>query len=242
MTSRLCRLCLPLADGAVGHDVAAGALPLDLAAAEPPLPASVMRSAGCSACWWLAALTLAAALAALPLIVAARLPLPARRRDPGGRTAQRRAAVVRLVIEAALIAAAAGGLIVAREQGVASVSQDVLTSAAPALVAIPAGIITLRCYPLVARWLLRAAGMGRGAVAYIGLARAARSSLIAILPAFALVLVLATISFGGLVRAAITRGEVAGVLAAGRRRCGDRHRELLAGGDTGHPAGARGRA
>src|SRR6185312_14664664 len=75
--------------------------------------------------------------------------------------------------------------------------------------AIPAGIVALRCYPLVARGLLRAAGMSRGAVAYIGLARAARSSLIAILPAFALVLVLATISFGGLVRAAITRGEVA---------------------------------
>jgi len=61
----------------------------------------------------------------------------------------------------------------------------------------------------VARWLLHAAGVSRGAVAYIGLARAARSSPIAILPAFALVLVLATISFGGLVRAAITRGEVA---------------------------------
>jgi putative ABC transport system permease protein len=98
---------------------------------------------------------------------------------------------------------------VARQQGVAGAGQDALTSAAPVLVAIPAGIVALRCYPPVARWLLRAAGVFRGAVAYIGLARAARSSLIAILPAFALVLVLATISFGGLVRAAITRGEVA---------------------------------
>jgi hypothetical protein len=34
---------------------------------------------------------------------------------------------------------------VAREQGVAGVSQDVLTSAAPVLVAIPAGIIAPRC-------------------------------------------------------------------------------------------------
>jgi putative ABC transport system permease protein len=159
--------------------------------------------------WWLAALTLAAALAGLPLIVATQLRSPARRREPGGRTAQRRAAVRRLVIEAALIAAAAGGLVVAREQGVAGAGQDVLTSAAPVLVAIPAGIVALRCYPLVARWLLRAAGVSRGAVAYIGLARAARSSLIAIMPVFALVLVLATISFGGLVRAAIIRGEVA---------------------------------
>lgn len=158
--------------------------------------------------WWLAALTLAAALAGLPLIVAIRLRSPARR-ESGGRTAQRRAAVRRLVIEAALIAAAAAGLVIARLQGVAGPGQDVLTSAAPVLVAIPAGIVALRCYPLVARWLLRAAGVTRGAVAYIGLARAARSSQIAILPAFALVLVLATISFGGLVRGAITRGEVA---------------------------------
>jgi putative ABC transport system permease protein len=159
--------------------------------------------------WWLAALTLAAALTGPPLIVATRPRSPARRRDPGGHTAQRRAAVWRLVIEAALIAAAAGGLVVARLQGMAGAGQDVLISAAPVLAAIPAGIAALRCYPLVARWLLRAAGVARGAAAYIGLARAARSSLIAILPVFALVLVLATISFGGLVRAAITRGEVA---------------------------------
>jgi putative ABC transport system permease protein len=157
--------------------------------------------------WWMAALTLAAALAALPLIVATRPQWRARLRETGGRTAQRRAAVRRLVIEAALIAASASGLVVAGQLGVAG--QDVLTSAAPVLVAIPAGIIALRCYPLVARWLLSTAGMARGAVAYIGLARAARSSLIAILPAFAVVLVLATISFGGLVRTAITRGEVA---------------------------------
>lgn len=167
--------------------------------------------------WWLGALTLAAALAGLPLIVASRQRSPDRagRREHGGRngrTLRRRAAARRLVAEAALIAAAAGGLVVARQQGVAGASgtgRDVLTSAAPVLVAIPAGIVALRCYPLVARWLLRAAGVARGAVAYIGLARAARSSLTAILPAFALVLVLATISFGGLVRAAITRGEVA---------------------------------
>jgi putative ABC transport system permease protein len=203
------------ARGAARRQLSATAL---RASALVAIPAAVLATAVAIAVtpgaagalpWWLAALTLAAALAGLPLIVATRLRSPARRREPGGRTAQRRAAVRRLVIEAALIAAAAAGLVVARQQGVAGAGQDVLTSAAPVLVAIPAGIAALRCYPLVARWLLRAAGVARGAVAYIGLARAARSSLIAILPAFALVLVLATISYGGLVRAAITRGEVA---------------------------------
>jgi putative ABC transport system permease protein len=204
------------ARGAAARHLSATAL---RASALVAVPAAVLATAvaiavtpgagGGALPWWLAALTLAAALAGLPLIVSTRLCSQVRWREPGGHTAQRRAAVRRLVIEATLLSAAAGGLVVARQQGVAGASHDVLTSAAPVLVAIPAGIAALRCYPLVARWLLRAAGMSRGATVYIGLARAARSSMIAIMPVFALVLVLATISFGGLVRAAITRGEVA---------------------------------
>jgi putative ABC transport system permease protein len=111
------------------------------AAAATAVAIAVTPGAAGALPWWLAAMTLAAALAGLPLIAAARLRSPARRREPGGRTAQRRAAVRRLVIEAALIAAAAGGLVVARQQGVAGAGQDVLTSAAPVLVTIPAGII-----------------------------------------------------------------------------------------------------
>lgn len=83
------------------------------------------------------------------------------------------------------------------------------TAAAPALAAIPAAIIALRPFPLLARWLLRVAGLRRGVIAYVGLARAARTSLTSVLPAFALVLVLAVAAFRGMVRGAISRGEVA---------------------------------
>jgi putative ABC transport system permease protein len=96
---------------------------------------------------------------------------------------------------------------VARQQGVSG--PDLLTSAAPVLVAIPAGVLAVRLYPVLARGLLRAAGLRNGAVAYLGFARAARTSMISALPAFALVLVLAVISFGGMVRSAVSRGEVA---------------------------------
>jgi putative ABC transport system permease protein len=172
---------------------------------------AVTPGAASSLAWLLAALTLAAALAGLPLFTAGSQRSPARagQRPPDRRTLRRRAAVRRLVVEVTLIAVAAGGLVVARRQGVSGLSADLLTSAAPVLVAIPAAIVAMRCYPLLARWLLRAAGQRRGVIVYVGLARAARVSLTSILPAFALVLALVVVSFGGLVRAAITRGEVA---------------------------------
>jgi putative ABC transport system permease protein len=162
-----------------------------------------------SLAWWLGGLTLAAALVGLPAITALSQRAGGRGRqlDPG--TSRRRAAARRLVVEVALVAVAVGGLIVARRQGVSGADADLLTSAAPVLVAIPAAVLAMRCYPLLARWLLRLAGLGRGVIAYVGLARAARTSLTFVLPAFALVLVLAMISFGTMVRAAVVRGEVA---------------------------------
>jgi putative ABC transport system permease protein len=186
------------------------------AAALVAVPAAVVaaaaavaltRGADGSLAWWLGGLTLAAGLVSLPLLTVVRLPRARRSRAAGARTIRRRSAARRLVIEGALVAGAAGGLVVARQQGVAG--PDPLTSAAPVLVAIPAGVLAVRLYPVLARGLLRAAGLRRGAVAYLGFARAARTTMISVLPAFALVLVLAVISFGGMVRAAVTRGEVA---------------------------------
>jgi putative ABC transport system permease protein len=181
------------------------------AAAGAGLAVVVTPGATGSLAWWLGGLTLLAALAGFPLFAARgqRSGTGAGRRAPDRRALRRQAAARRLVIEAALIAAAVAGLFVARQQGGSGLSPDLLTSAAPVLAAIPAAIVALRCYPLLARGLLRAAGLRRGVVAYVGLARAARSSVTSILPAFALVLVLVMVAFGGMVRGAITRGEVA---------------------------------
>ena len=86
---------------------------------------------------------------------------------------------------------------------------DLYTSAAPVLVAIPLAVVVVRLYPAIVRWLVRLAGRRSGVTVFVGLARAARSSLTAVLPAFALVLALAVIAFGAMLRVAMARGQVA---------------------------------
>jgi putative ABC transport system permease protein len=81
-------------------------------------------------------------------------------------------------------------------------------SAAPVLVAIPAVIVALRIYPLILRGLLRWAARGRSATGFLGMARAARGALTPSLPTYALVLAITVAAFAGLVRDAVTRGEV----------------------------------
>ncbi len=110
---------------------------------------------------------------------------------------------------AAWCSAAVGGLIVLRDQGLGPGSSDVYASAAPVLLAIPVAIVMLRIYPLAVRGLLRAFGGRAGPTTFLGLARAARVPAGAVLPAFAMVLALALVSFTGMVRGAVVRGEVA---------------------------------
>jgi putative ABC transport system permease protein len=157
----------------------------------------------------LAGLTVLAALAGPPLIAVSR---HARRRVATRADAPppRRDRARRLVAEATLICAAAGGLVILRLQGLpAPGSTSFFLSTAPVMVAIPAAIVVVRCYPVLLAWLLRITRRGRGITAYVGLARGTRTSLSAALPAFALVLALAVVAFGAMVRAAVVRGEVA---------------------------------
>lgn len=161
--------------------------------------------------WWLAGLTVIVALAGPPLIAVRRHASgrrPGQQGSPG--SPSRRARARRLVAEATLICVAVGGLVLLRLQGLpAPGGTNLYVSAAPALVAIPAAVLVVRCYPVVLRALLRFAVAGRGVTSYVGLARSARTSLTAILPAFALVLALAVIAFGAMVRDAVLRSEVA---------------------------------
>ena len=108
------------------------------------------------------------------------------------------------------VAAAVAGVVVFRQQGVqAGAGVNLFTSAAPVLIAVPAVIVVLRVYPLVLRGLLRGCARRPGATAFLGLARAARTALTPALPAFVLVLALTVAAFAGMVRDAVTRGEVA---------------------------------
>ena len=109
----------------------------------------------------------------------------------------------------ALVAVAIGGLVVLRNQGLTSGNSGLYPSAAPVLVAIPVAVVVLRCYPPLARELARIAGRSRGVVAFVGLARATRTPPGAVLPSFALVLVLAMVAFPAMVSTSVTRGQVA---------------------------------
>jgi putative ABC transport system permease protein len=170
---------------------------------------------GASVAWWLPVAAVLAVVVAGPALLAAgqnRLRSAARDRAARDRRAsgRRSRARARPVLEVFLILAAAGGIFIFRQQGLQPGSGvNLYTSAAPVLVAVPAVIIVFRLYPLVLRWLLRAAARTAAAPAFLGLARAARSTLTPALPAFALVLALTVAAFAGMVREAVTNGQVA---------------------------------
>jgi putative ABC transport system permease protein len=116
---------------------------------------------------------------------------------------------VRPVVEVTAALAALAGIIVFRQQGTQpGAAVNLYISAVPVLVAIPAVIIVLRIYPLILRGLLRGAARGRGATGFLGMAQAARAALTPSLPAYALVLAITVAAFAGMVRDAVTRGEI----------------------------------
>ena len=174
--------------------------------------------------WWPGLAVLAVAIAA-PAAIAAwqqRLPRSARGRASGGysrpgqpglgyggRGRRRFRAGTRLVVDLTLIAAAIAGIVVFRQQGLQpGTGVDFYTSTAPVLVAIPAVIVVLRVYPLILRGLLKGAARGRSATGFLGLASAARTAFTPALPAFALVLAITVAAFTGMIRDAVTHGEV----------------------------------
>jgi putative ABC transport system permease protein len=128
----------------------------------------------------------------------------------GRRTGRRRfGGGVRWVLEVTAVLASIAGIVVFRQQGTQpGTAVNLYTSAAPVLVAIPAVIVALRIYPLVLRGLLRGAARGRGATGFLGMAQAARAALTPSLPAYALVLAITAAAFAGMVRDAVTRGEI----------------------------------
>lgn len=158
--------------------------------------------------WLLPALTVAVALASLPLIAIWQH----RRLNPAAATeaAGRRSPAPRLAAEAALVAAAAGGLAVLAQNGQSSASGvAIYPSMAPVLVAVPAAIVVMRVYPSVLRALRGVTRPRAGVAAFVGLTRAAAAPVATVLPVFALVLALSVVTFGGMVGSAVSSGETA---------------------------------
>jgi putative ABC transport system permease protein len=168
--------------------------------------AGSIEAAGSAGGWWPPIAVLVVAVLGPALIAAWQHRLPKRGVTDRRQIRARR----RLIVEVMLIAAAVAGIVVFRNQGSqAGSGVNLYTSSAPVLVAIPVVIIVLRLYPLVLGGLLRLSARASRAPAFLGLARASRTALTPALPAFALVLALTVAAFAGMVRDAVTNGEVA---------------------------------
>ncbi|GAB1816982.1 hypothetical protein [Herbidospora sp. RD11066] len=113
----------------------------------------------------------------------------------------------RVALELLVVLLGAGGAYLLRSRGVASEAQelgaDPFLMLAPAGLALAAGILTLRLYPLPLKLLTKFAGRRPGAVPFLGLTLAARSRGGAALPVLILLPALAVSVFGALVSGAI---------------------------------------
>jgi putative ABC transport system permease protein len=158
------------------------------------------------------ALAVAVTTLAAPALVAGWQHHGRRRLASGGRgdLTVRRRSPRRAVAEIAAGIAIIGAVIALRQRGLApGAGVDPYTSAVPVLVALGAGLIAARVYPVPLRLVLRLSSGRRAAAGYLALARAARAGSGSLLPALALVVALAVIALGGMVRSAVSRGQAA---------------------------------
>ncbi|MCX0243889.1 FtsX-like permease family protein [Streptomyces drozdowiczii] len=123
----------------------------------------------------------------------------------------------RTVAELTLLVLAAGAVFALRRRGTdAEGGTDLLVSAAPVLVGLIAAVVLVRLYPLPLRLALRSVSRLRGAVGFLSLARAGRTSAAGTLPLLALLVALTTAAFGGSVLAGVADArDDAAVLATG---------------------------
>jgi putative ABC transport system permease protein len=199
------QIAFSTAGGAALGCVPAAVIAVVLAIVAVPGAGSA-QAAGAAGGWWPPIAILVVAVCGPALIAAWQHRLP----KPGIADRRQTRARTRLIIEVMLIAAAVAGIVVFRNQGSqAGSGVNFDTSSAPLLVAIPVVIVVLRLYPLVLRGLLRLSTRTSRAPAFVGLARASRTALTPALPAFALVLALTVAAFAGMVRDAVTNGEIA---------------------------------
>ncbi|MGF1341550.1 ABC transporter permease [Streptomyces flavovirens] len=109
----------------------------------------------------------------------------------------------RTVVELTLLVLAVGAVAALRRRGTGGSGGDPLISAAPVLVGLIAALVLVRLYPLPLRLASRSVARLRGAVGFLSLARAGRSSASGTLPLLALLVALTTAAFGGSVLAGV---------------------------------------
>ncbi|MER5276592.1 FtsX-like permease family protein [Streptomyces sp. NPDC002809] len=104
----------------------------------------------------------------------------------------------RTVAELTLLVLTVAAVTALRRRGTSNGDADALISAAPVLVGVIAALLLVRLYPLPLRLAALPVARRRGAVGFLSLARAGRSSATAtVLPLLALLVALTTVAFGG---------------------------------------------
>ncbi|MBM6399094.1 hypothetical protein [Phycicoccus sonneratiae] len=175
--------------GQVVGGTALPALPLALLAVVPVV--LLVRGSQGSGTWVQVALV--AVVPALAAAVAVLVRVRSLEHDDSGKEAVRRARLVRtarrVVAELAVlaVAAAAVGTVRARGGEIAAGRTDWYAALTPVLVAVAAALVVLRVLPVPVRAAARVASRRRGLVAFLGLARAARTGATAALPVLAVV-------------------------------------------------------
>ncbi|TDC73435.1 FtsX-like permease family protein [Micromonospora sp. KC606] len=141
----------------------------------------------------------------------------------------------RLTVDGTLVGLAGLGAFLLRRRGlVLGGAVDPLLVSVPVLLAVAAAVLALRVYPMPMRLASRWAGRARGAVAFLGTARAARAGAVA--PLVVVVLAIATAAFCGVVAdgiehgrdRAVTRAVPADAVVAGERFAPDTAAALAA--------------
>ncbi|MFI1396005.1 FtsX-like permease family protein [Streptomyces sp. NPDC020681] len=161
------------------------------------------------------------ASAAVALVACAALPLRAallhrRPRLHGDRDdlASARPSRRRTVAELTLLVLTVAAVAALRRRGTSDGDADGLISAAPVLVGVIAALLLVRLYPLPLRLAALPLARRRGAIGFLSLARAGRSSATAALPLLALLIALTTAAFGGSVLAGVADARDRASLAA----------------------------
>ncbi|MBX3091388.1 MAG: FtsX-like permease family protein [Cryobacterium sp.] len=116
----------------------------------------------------------------------------------------------RWVLEVIVLALTALALALLLQRGLASnaesVGVDPLLASTPLLLALSAGLIVLRIYPLPLRGLARAAKKGKGIVSFLGASRSIRDPAAGLAPVLAMVVGLAVAVFSGVLLGTVGGG------------------------------------
>ncbi|MEU5787335.1 FtsX-like permease family protein [Micromonospora purpureochromogenes] len=129
-------------------------------------------------------------------------------RDGGGRSdlLRARSGAGRLTVEVTVVGLAALAAFLLRRRGLVLGGEvDPLLVSVPVLLAVAAALVSLRAYPWPLRLFSRLAARARGAVAFLGTARAGRAGVAA--PLVVVVLAIATAAFCGVVAVGIEDGR-----------------------------------